>query len=282
MSSAHGALLIRPPTSGPVSSSALMKTARSSSGHLGSIHHVRLPKILWIHHSVLLASRGATLNAVARIISRSRSGVEAEIRAGSSSGAWVASRRCRRPPRYQTFSRAAGPRLRVGLVNNMPDRVLAATERQFHNIIQAADPGPRSSTCSCSRSPGSNVIPKYSSTMAARYRPAEAIAEAGLSALVVTGAKAGDGPLKLSPYWPDFARLVDLAAVSATLYSLVVPCRARRGRASRRDRAPRRSANKCSGFFSCSSEAILTRCCRAWSTTGSSRIRATMASPRRS
>jgi homoserine O-succinyltransferase/O-acetyltransferase len=147
----------------------------------------------------------------------------------------------------------------------MPDRVLAATERQFHDIIQAAVPD-----CEIDlqlfQIAGIRRHPEVLKEMAARYQPAEAIAQAGLSALVVTGAKAGDGPLKSSPYWPEFARLVDLtlALELSTLWS----CLAAHAAVERLDGIERRPLGaKCSGFFRCApsgSDQLLQGIAKEW------------------
>ena len=146
--------------------------------------------------------------------------------------------------------RSCDRRLRVGLVNNMPDRVLATTERQFHDIIQTAFPD-RQVDLQLFQIAGIKRHPEVLEAMASRYRPAEAIADAGLSALVVTGAKAGDGPLKHSPSWPGFARLVDLtqSLQLSTLWS----CLAAHAAIERLDGIERRAlGDKCSGFYTCS------------------------------
>jgi homoserine O-succinyltransferase/O-acetyltransferase len=140
--------------------------------------------------------------------------------------------------------------LRVGLVNNMPDRVLAATEWQFHGIIQAAFPD-REVDLRLFQIAGIRRHPETLAEMASRYQPTEAIADAGLSALVVTGAKAGEGPLKQSPYWPGFAGLVDLtqSLQLSTLWS----CLAAHAAIERLDGIERRAlGEKCSGFYNCS------------------------------
>src|SRR5579862_2041666 len=131
----------------------------------------------------------------------------------------------------------------------MPDRVLAATERQFHDILQAAMPD-REVELRLFQIAGIKRHPETLAAMSARYQPADAIADAGLSALVVTGAKAGDGPLKQSPYWPGFARLVDLtqSLQLSTLWS----CLAAHAAIEQLDGIQRRAlGDKCSGFFSC-------------------------------
>ena len=152
------------------------------------------------------------------------------------------------PQNYNHRGDAA--RLRVGLVNNMPDRVLAATERQFRDVLQAAFPD-RDVDLQLFQIAGIKRHPEVLEAMASRYRPAEAIADAGLCALVVTGAKAGDGPLKQSPYWPGFARLVDLT--QSLRLSTLWSCLAAHAAVERLDGIERRAlGEKCSGFYSCS------------------------------
>ena len=132
----------------------------------------------------------------------------------------------------------------------MPDRVLAATERQFRDILQTAMPD-REIELRLFQIAGIKRHPETLEAMASRYQPADAVADAGLSALVVTGAKAGDGPLKQSPYWPGFARLVDLtqSLQLSTLWS----CLAAHAAIERLDGIQRRPlGDKCSGFFDCS------------------------------
>lgn len=106
--------------------------------------------------------------------------------------------------------RPVRPRLRVGLVNNMPDAAVAATERQFRDLLHEAAPD-RDVELALFQLPEVRRRPEVQAQMAERYRTTDAIAGAELDAMVVTGAEAGAGPLKNAPYWSGFSGLVDLA-----------------------------------------------------------------------
>src|SRR5579871_378102 len=109
------------------------------------------------------------------------------------------------------MSKAGDPRrgrVRIGLVNNMPDSAVAATERQFSALLRASVPGGELDL-RLFELPDVVRHPNMRKLMADRYQPADRIGEAELSALVVTGASTGVGELKDTPYWASFARLVD-------------------------------------------------------------------------
>jgi homoserine O-succinyltransferase len=102
----------------------------------------------------------------------------------------------------------------------MPDAALAATERQFGDLFQAAA-SHREIEIVPFDIPSLPRDPAVRARMAGRYRSSHALAEAGLHALVVTGAEPGDGPLTEAPFWSDFTRVVDdaLALRLPTLWS---------------------------------------------------------------
>jgi homoserine O-succinyltransferase len=140
--------------------------------------------------------------------------------------------------------------LRVGLVNNMPDAALAATERQFRALLAAAAPD-RDVTLDLFAMPEIRRDPAVRARMAGGYRPAEAIERAGLDALIVTGANPEDTPLDdEAAGWPGFGRLVDLAARLGlpTVWS----CLAAHAAVRHLDGIPRRPlATKHAGVFAC-------------------------------
>lgn len=143
----------------------------------------------------------------------------------------------------------SSPPLRVGLVNNMPDSRVEATEQQFQRLLEAALPNERFQFLYY-RLPGIRRHAATEARMAERYRPFNAIAADGLDALIVTGAKPSAGPLQDAPYWPDFARLVDLAVDLRlpTLWS----CLAAHAAVERLHGIQRRPAPaKQSGLFAC-------------------------------
>ncbi|HZZ89487.1 MAG TPA: homoserine O-succinyltransferase [Caulobacteraceae bacterium] len=100
------------------------------------------------------------------------------------------------------------PRLRIGLLNNMPDAAMAATERQFSSLLQVATEGTPVTVqlFSLAGVPRGEAAIQH---MLGRYRPAEALADAELDGLIVTGAEPRAADLDQEPYWPALARVVD-------------------------------------------------------------------------
>jgi homoserine O-succinyltransferase len=100
------------------------------------------------------------------------------------------------------------PRLKIGLLNNMPDAAMAATERQFSNLLQVATEG----TPVTLQLFALNGVPRGEvgqAHMLGRYQSAEALAEAELDGLIVTGAEPRMPELDQEPYWPSLCRVVD-------------------------------------------------------------------------
>lgn len=100
--------------------------------------------------------------------------------------------------------------IEIGLVNNMPDAALEATERQFVELIRAATndivvrlrlyalPDVRR---------GDRGLQKT----AARYRDVAELWDSRLDGLVVTGTEPRTADLRDEPYWPTLGKLVDWA-----------------------------------------------------------------------
>jgi len=98
----------------------------------------------------------------------------------------------------------------IGLVNNMPDSALEATERQFSELLRAAS-GTSRVRLLFSTLPEVARGPAAAARLAADYWPLSRLQELPLDALIVTGMEPGAGPLDEAPYWPRFAQLVDWA-----------------------------------------------------------------------
>jgi homoserine O-succinyltransferase len=131
----------------------------------------------------------------------------------------------------------------------MPDGALAATERQFRDLLTAASD--RAVDLLFFQIPEIRRHPDVRAEMTARYQPADAIPQAGLSALIVTGAETGHGPLKDAPYWMSLARLIDMtvALKLPTFWS----CLAAQAALEHLDGIKRRPLeSKCSGYYPCS------------------------------
>lgn len=151
------------------------------------------------------------------------------------------------PPRLH----AAGSEgaLRVGLLNNMPDAALAATERQFRRLIEAGGDGSTVELVPFSLD-GLPRGPQARAHLDAGYASHRTLASAGLDALVVTGCEPRAGRLSDEPYFADFAGIVDWAerAGVPTLFS----CLAAHAAVLHLDRIERRPLQaKHSGLYLC-------------------------------
>ena len=100
--------------------------------------------------------------------------------------------------------------LTIGLVNNMPDAALDATERQFMNLIRAAAPGliVRFKLFSLPAIPRSA---QARAALAVRYRDVSELWDAHIDGLIVTGNEPRAPSLRDEPYWPALTRLMEWA-----------------------------------------------------------------------
>jgi homoserine O-succinyltransferase len=144
--------------------------------------------------------------------------------------------------------RDRGRRVTIGLVNNMPDSALAATERQFGQLIEAAsgDADVRLRFYAIAQVPRSiealdHLRPFYAD--AARLRGQT------LDALIVTGAQPIAPDLKAEPYWNALANVIDWA--EANTISTILSCLAAHAGVLHLSGLQRRPlAAKCSGVYS--------------------------------
>ncbi|GJE56801.1 MULTISPECIES: homoserine O-succinyltransferase MetA [Methylobacterium] len=147
-------------------------------------------------------------------------------------------------PAMPARARVAPP-LRIGLLNNMPDAAFVQTERQFRQLI------------------GHEAVlapfvfrdlprgPLVRAHIDAHYAPHEALAAAGLDALVVTGCEPKADRLDDEPFFGPLGMVVDWAEVNtvSTLFS----CLASHAAVLHLDGIRRRPlAAKHSGVFACS------------------------------
>lgn len=102
------------------------------------------------------------------------------------------------------------PSLEIGLVNNMPDTALRATEQQFCDILDSAT-GDRVVRLHLFSLPS---VPRGSSAkahMRSAYADLRDLRSGRLDALIVTGAEPKTKSLADEPYWAELAELVDWA-----------------------------------------------------------------------
>jgi homoserine O-succinyltransferase len=140
------------------------------------------------------------------------------------------------------------PSLTIGLVNNMQNGALEATERQFVSLLEAASqnlvirlrlytlPGISQGTAE--------------TRLAKRYSEIESMWDEGVDGLIVTGREPATARLQDEPYWDSFVRLLDWAQ-NHTL-STIWSCLAAHAAVLQLDGIPRvRNPHKQSGLFDC-------------------------------
>jgi len=100
--------------------------------------------------------------------------------------------------------------LTIGLVNNMADAGLTATERQFRALLSAAaDQPPRLCLFTCAEIP--RATPPRDST-GNTYDGLDALFTAELDAVIVTGMEPRAACLSDEPIWPSLTRIADGSA----------------------------------------------------------------------
>ncbi len=137
----------------------------------------------------------------------------------------------------------------IGLVNNMPDPALDATERQFIDLIRAAP----SKTIVRLLLFSIPEVPRADTTrlgMAERYRDVSELWNAQVDGLIVTGTEPRMKNLKDEPYWATLSQVVDWARdyTASTIWS----CLAAHAAVLHVDGVERRPlADKLFGIFDC-------------------------------
>jgi len=114
----------------------------------------------------------------------------------------------------------AGNCITVGLVNNMPDVAVEATERQFTSLIRAATPN----TVVLLKLFAIPEVPRADAMrreLAGRYRDISALWDTPLDGLIVTGTEPRAKSLKDEPYWDTLSKVVDWARdnTASTIWS---------------------------------------------------------------
>jgi homoserine O-succinyltransferase/O-acetyltransferase len=108
----------------------------------------------------------------------------------------------------------------VGLVNNMPDAAVEATERQFVDLIRAATPDTvvLLKLFAIPELPRADRVRKE---MAERYRDIAELWNTPLDGLIVTGTEPRANSLTDEPYWETMSNIVDWARehTASTIWS---------------------------------------------------------------
>jgi homoserine O-succinyltransferase/O-acetyltransferase len=152
--------------------------------------------------------------------------------------------------------------LTIGLVNNMPDAAVEATERQFAELIRAAssDVAVRLKLFWIPEVPR---VARVRDRLGGRYRDISELWEAPIDALIVTGTEPRAAALTDEPYWPAFRQLIAWARdnTASTIWS----CLAAQAAVLEADGIERQALpDKLFGVFDCEAVAAhpLTRAAR--------------------
>ena len=152
-------------------------------------------------------------------------------------------------PAAHDLARDTGAELTIGLVNNMPDPALKATERQFMKLLQAAA-GPRRIRFHCFSLPSVKRSPEAKWHVESEYSDLSVLNEVEFDGLIVTGAEPIAPRLDQEPYWPELTKLIDWAKTNTR--STIWSCLAAHAAVLHLDGIERRQLPaKCHGIFDC-------------------------------
>ena len=149
--------------------------------------------------------------------------------------------------KLDSFPRAAGRRITIGLLNNMPDEALKVTEKQFTSLIYTSADGIEINI----RMFALRQMPR--SPAAREYLDARcegiSILDSELDGLIVTGAAPSAALLDDEPYWRELSEIIEWAKTGAV--STVFSCLAAHAAVWCLDRVERRALpEKLVGLFS--------------------------------
>ena len=140
-----------------------------------------------------------------------------------------------------------GRRLRIDLVNNMPDAAMFATQRQFVKLLEEGSRG-YEVTLGFLTMDGVERGAQARAEMAGLYRPAWRLRESPPDAVIFTGAEPRAAELDQEPYWDELTGLIDTAR--ACTFSTLASCLAAHALVLHRDGVRRRRVeNKWSGLY---------------------------------
>jgi homoserine O-succinyltransferase len=139
--------------------------------------------------------------------------------------------------------------LTIGLVNNMPDAALQATERQFTRLLQAAA-GNKRIHLHCFSLPSVKRSSQAKQSIAGRYADIADIGRLHIDGLIVTGAEPIAADLAGEPFWKDLTAIIDWAETNTR--SAIWSCLAAHAAVLHLDGIERqRLGVKCSGVYDC-------------------------------
>jgi homoserine O-succinyltransferase len=145
--------------------------------------------------------------------------------------------------------RSADAALTIGLVNNMPDSALQATERQFMRLLTAAA-GNRRVRIHCFSLPSVNRSKSAQWRIGQEYNDIAELGRLRIDGLIVTGAEPNAATLQQEPFWQDLTDIIDWAKTNTR--STIWSCLAAHAAVLHLDGIERRRLDqKCSGIYDC-------------------------------
>ncbi len=152
-------------------------------------------------------------------------------------------------PGQGEFERGAPAELTIGLINNMPDSALKATERQFMRLLSGAAGNARI-RLHCFSLPSVSRSPAAQSHIEKQYSDIAELTRLGIDGLIVTGAEPIAAALQDEPFWRDLAGVVEWAKTNTR--SAIWSCLAAHAAVLHLDSIERQPlSSKCSGIFGC-------------------------------
>jgi len=150
---------------------------------------------------------------------------------------------------FDSARTAADAVLTIGLINNMPDPALQATEVQFMRLLEAAA-GNNRIHLHCFSLPSINRSQPAKSRVDKQYSDIADLGRLKIDGLIVTGAEPKAATLPEEPFWQDLTEIIDWA--EANTRSTIWSCLAAHAAVLHLDGIERQRLNaKCSGVFGC-------------------------------
>jgi homoserine O-succinyltransferase/O-acetyltransferase len=139
--------------------------------------------------------------------------------------------------------------LTIGLINNMPDTALHATERQFMRLLRQAAGNIRIDF-HCFSLPSVNRSQSARTRIDRHYTDIAELDRLPIDGLIVTGAEPGEATLPRETFWRDLTDIVDWAKDNTR--STIWSCLAAHAAVLHLDNIERKQLEtKCSGIYDC-------------------------------
>jgi homoserine O-succinyltransferase len=152
-------------------------------------------------------------------------------------------------PGQEAFDHGATRELTIGLVNNMPDSALKATERQFARLLSAAA-GHARIRFHCFSLPSVNRSAQARAHIDKEYSDVDELGRLNIDGLIVTGAEPNGCALPQEALWRELTDIIDWAKTNTR--STIWSCLAAHAAVLHLDGIERnRLPKKCSGIASC-------------------------------